>query len=273
MLLRLAFREGTESDYILFIPFISAFLIYILERKQIFVDVQFCPGGAAAIVASALALYWVAGRHAALGYDSYFSLRILGIVLIWIGVFYFCYGAKASRAALFPLSFLILMVPIPDVVLDRIIFWLQQGSSEAVFAIFKGLGIPVLRERFTFFLPGVAIEVAKECSGIHSSIAMFIFCLLSAHVFFRAAWSKASLFLIAFPLVIIKNAVRIVTLSLIAIYWYPDIFNSTLHHRGGALFYVPGFVILAMTIRLFQKLERSRDPAIPAQPIRSTVAT
>jgi hypothetical protein len=49
------------------------------------------------------------------------ALAILGFLcLIWAG-FLFFYGASAFRAELFPLLFLLLMVPLPGFLLDRFI--------------------------------------------------------------------------------------------------------------------------------------------------------
>jgi len=44
-------------------------------------------------------------------------------------VFSFLFGRAASKASCFPLLFLILMVPFPQAMLDRIIYVLQTGSA------------------------------------------------------------------------------------------------------------------------------------------------
>ena len=88
MLVRLALQDGTNSDYIPLIPFISAFLIYFLEKEKIFADVQWRLGGPAAMFGVGIGLYWFAQRHAGLGGGSYLPLQILGVVVIWISVFF-----------------------------------------------------------------------------------------------------------------------------------------------------------------------------------------
>ena len=83
------------------------------------------------------------------------------------------------------------MIPIPEPVLDRIIYRLQAGSADVAETIFDWTNIPVLREGFVFRLPRMSIEVARECSGIRSSIALLILAILVAHFSFSKFWKKA----------------------------------------------------------------------------------
>jgi hypothetical protein len=55
------------------------------------------------------------------------------------------------------------------------------------YARFKLFGVPVFRQGFRFSLPGVEIEIAKECSGIRSSVALYNTGLLIGHVFLPSA--------------------------------------------------------------------------------------
>ena len=159
---------------------------------------------------------------------------------------------------MFPLLFLFLMAPIPDVLLNRVIVWLQQGSAEVSYAVFQLVGVPVFRTGFVFALPGVTIEIARECSGIRSSLALLITSLLAGHLFLRSAWTKAVFTLAAIPLLIVKNGIRIVTLSLLSIYVDPSFLTGNLHHQGGILFFLLALVILLPLLWLLQQHERRR---------------
>lgn len=277
MLLRLSMQHDYYS-HILVVPIVSAGLIYWVERKEIFVNVQTSLRGALALLTFGTALYWLAGGSSSATPNGNLSLTTLSIVIIWLGAFLFCYGAQAFRAAIFPLLFLLLIVPVPAFLLDKIIFGLQVVSSEASYGIFRAVGVPVFREGFLFYLPGILIEVAKECSGIRSSTALLILCLLLGHLSFRSRWRKACLFFAALPILIIKNALRIVTLSLLAVYVNPEILNSPLHQQGGILFFLLGLGILGFIIRLLQKSERKgrflgRPGAGPRKPLAESSLT
>jgi exosortase len=244
------------SSHVILIPFISAYLLYT-ERNRIFRSVQtsFLAGGA--LVLAALGIYWLTFRYTAFQHPvSYLPGTALALVVMWIGGFFICYGSKVGRAAAFPLLFLLLMIPLPESILQQTISLLQKGSTELSFLLFKAVGVPVFRQGFILSLPSVRIEVAQECSGIRSSIALFITCLLAAHLFLRTGWKMALFVLLALPLAIVKNAIRIVTLTLLSIYVDPGFLKGSLHHDGGFVFFLLTLLILSPVLLLLQKSER-----------------
>jgi len=115
--------------------------------------------------------------------------------------------------------------------------------------------VPVFRSGFTFSLPGFTIEIAEECSGIRSSLALLITSLLAAHLCLRSVWAKTVLILATLPLLIVKNGIRIVTLSLLSMYVDPGFLTGRLHHQGGVVFFLLALVLLASLLWLLQKPE------------------
>lgn len=242
-------------SHIVLIPFISLALIYV-ERKTIFPAAQSSPiPGWIALVSGAV-LYWTAGRSNFIqDGNRYLVAAAFSIVLVWVGSFLLCYGNQAARAAIFPLLFLLLMIPMPDSVLYRVIHLLQQGSTEIAYLLFKSVRVPVFREGFFLYLPKVTIEVATECSGIRSSMALLITCLLAAHLFLRTYWKMVFFVALVFPLSILKNGIRITTLALLSIYVDPRFLFGSLHRDGGIVFFLLVLAILAPVLVLLQKAE------------------
>jgi exosortase len=247
-----------DSSYLVIIPLISAVLLY-LERDS--VPWQTSGGkmfsGTFLLLAAgiALALYYGASSKPA-GWQL--SGWILALILVWSAGFAFVFGKAALRAAYFPFLFVLLMVPIPSFLLDRIIFLLQQGSAWITGVLFDIAGVPVLREGLVFHLAKVSIEVAKECSGIRSSMALFIVALLVAHFRLRNFWNKV--FFVAFGLflMILKNGVRIATLTLLAVYVNPDFLFGRLHHQGGVVFFALALLLLLPLLSLLQRSEAKK---------------
>ncbi len=244
--------RNESASHILLIPAI-AFCLLFSERRRIFLrsDLTIRPG--LAVIFVAVGIFWLATRLSAAG-NSRLSLEAVSLVLLWIGGFITCYGFEAARAALFPLLFLLLMVPWPSAILDSVVRWLQEGSTDVTYAIFKTLGIPVLRDGFVLTVPGVAIEVASECSGIRSSMALLITCLLAAHLYLRTSWRALLFVFLVIPLSIIKNGIRIATLTLLSLYVNPDFLRGNLHRDGGFVFFL---LALAMMFPVLLLLERS----------------
>jgi exosortase len=181
---------------------------------------------------------------------------VSALTLLWIASFVFCYGIRASHAAIFPLLFLFLAIPIPTVLLGKIILALQNGSATMTYGLFKFLHVPVLRQGVKFSLPGVDIEIASECSGIRSSLALFITGTVAAHLFLRSNWRKVVVAVLTVPIAIFKNAVRIVTLSLLGVYVDPGFLTGKLHHQGGVVFSLLSLAMFAPLLFAFQRWEK-----------------
>jgi exosortase len=251
--------QHESSSHVLLIPLISIYLLYT-ERERIFQIVRpsIAPGGA--IIVVAMIFYFQSIRQRSMIEPAQFlSSATLAIVLLWMGGFLLAFGATAWRKASFSLWFLLLMVPLPTAVLDSTIYFLQQGSTEISYLLFRLVGVPVLREGFILHVPHQSIEVAKECSGIRSSVALFITCLLAAHLFLRTRWKMLVFVLLALPLAIIKNGIRITTLTLLAVYVDPRFLTGSLHHDGGFVFFFLALAILFPMLLFLQKSDR--DPA------------
>lgn len=244
--------ENDYSTHILLIPFISLFLIF-RERSSIFqTNSKYSPIGIGLMILGAFfAGPWI---------STDLSFRALGMVILWIGVFLFIFGRDSFRKALFPLLFLVLMIPIPAMILQPVIAVLQKGSSEASAILFKLTGTPFYRNEMYFSLPGINIEIAPQCSSIRSSLALLISSLLASHLLLKSPWRKTLFVLAAVPMAMIKNAIRIVVLSLLAIHvnkgWLTD---SVLHHEGGIVFFILALLLL---YPLLWQLRRSEEKSL-----------
>jgi len=251
LLITLIFSSETFS-HIPVIPLISLFLIYE-NRKAIFAEVSFGWLLGAALITSGMILLVVARlRLWQLGSTNPLSLLILALAFVWLGAFALFFGARAFRAASFPLLFLLFMVPIPEPILSKTIYALQTGSSEMAGAFFGIAGVPYHRQGFDFELPGVAIRVAEECSGIRSTLALTITTVLASYILLKRPWKRLVLCLAVVPISILKNGLRIATLSTLAVYVNPAFLDGNLHHRGGIVFFVIALVPMALLLRLLQ---------------------
>ncbi len=256
-LIRLSLSQD-DASYLVLIPFISATVLY-LERPKIFQHLAgdkilaaiflFFAGGAA------LAAH-LAGNHSSLGVQL--SAWILSLVLVWVAGFALFFGKTALKAARFPLLFLLLMIPPPNFLLDRIIYLLQEGSAWITGALFDLFRVPALREGLVFHLARVDIEVAKECSGIRSSMALLILALLISHFRLKSFWNKTLFVACGLFMMILKNGIRIATLTLLAMYVDPNFLFGRLHRQGGVVFFVLALLLLLPLLFVLQRWESKR---------------
>jgi exosortase len=247
--------SNDDISYVIVIPFISAWILFI-ERRKVFFDpsIDKALGGCIFILGVFTA---VASRlmGAVSAVDLQLSGYILSLVLFWLAGFAFFFGRAAAKAAHFSLVFLFLMVPPPSIFLDRIVYLLQAGSTWITAALFDLFHVPALREGFVFHLARVDIEVAKECSGIRSSMALLILALLATHFTLMSFWKKALFLACGLFMMILKNGIRIATLTLLAMYVDPGFLYGRLHHRGGIVFFLIGLILLLPVLLFLQRSE------------------
>lgn len=259
-------RADDTASHVLLVPAISIALIYRI-RHSVFENVASAWLDGTLVILAGLALMTVGVKGSIGAADTSFQLTVAGLVVMWIGGFLLVYGRDAFRGAIFPLFFLVLMVPIPATPLNGAIALLKEGSAEATAALFSATGTTFHREAFTFFLPKFTIEVADQCSGIRSSLALMITALVAGHVFLRTPWKKALLVAAIVPVAIFKNAVRIVSLSLLATYVNPGFLVGRLHHDGGIVFFILGLTLLAPVLAVLSRSDSLPGSAEPRKPL------
>ncbi|MFL6414206.1 MAG: exosortase/archaeosortase family protein [Bryobacteraceae bacterium] len=166
---------------------------------------------------------------------------------IWAGGFLFL-GRSWMSATAFAAAFLIFMVPLPDAVASWLETASKYASAEAAALWIGVMGLPHVREGLIFRLPGISIEVAQECSGIRSSWVLFITSLLGSYLFLRSSWRRAVLVAFVIPLGIIRNGFRIAVISWLCVNYGPQMINSSIHHRGGPIFFVMSLIPLFLLL-------------------------
>lgn len=243
-------------SYILLIPVISALAFYV-DRRKIFADTGTRTLSTdAALLAGCLTFYVVFALGVVTPPGEYvLSIRVLSVTLLWAAAFALCYGVRSLRAARFPFLLLLLLVPLPLQWMDNIVGHLQRGSADITYALFRLAGIPMFRTGVRFELPIVNIEIAKECSSVHSACALFITGLLVGHMFLRSLWTKTCLTLLTIPIAMLGNAVRIVTLWFLATRIDIGFLSGNLHRRGGIFFSLVSLAVLTGCVSLLRKAD------------------
>jgi exosortase len=254
-LLRYSLGNGNASHIVL-IPLISAWLLYV-ERKTVFTEVASDYELAGILLALSIgASVWAAHSGSGWSAAGMLGVHTLALVCVWVAGFALLFGRSAVKKASFSLLFLLLMVPIPDSWLNYVVYCLQKGSADVAGIIFDLAGVPALRDGFIFRLAHISIEVAAECSGIRSSIALLILALLVGHLFLRTFWKQALFVMVGLVIMIVKNGIRIATLTILAQYVDPGFLYGRLHHEGGVVFFLIGLLLLLPVYWLLQRGER-----------------
>ena len=258
-----------EYTHILLVLPVSAALIVREWRDRTLPAKPGVRAGASLMVLSVLVVLLARVQWAGLAADVRLSLDIVALVTWWIAAFVFCFGTKVCRLLIFPLCFLFWLVPFPDLVLSRVVAWLQHGSSSAAHLLFAAAGVPVVRDGVMLSIPGVTLEVAKECSSIRSSLMLLVTSMVLAQLLLRSPWRKGLVFAAALLLTVAKNGLRIFTIAMLGTRVDPGFLTGRFHHHGGIVFFLIALAAIFVLLWVFRRAE-DRIPLTPAiDPLRS----
>lgn len=248
--------DDETLSYIPLVPLISGFLIF-QRRKEIFSE----PAGSgltgALVLSIGIALFaWGSLNGAAWTPADRHSVMAIAAIACFAGAMGLCFGSGALATASFPLVFLVFMVPPPSAILDGIVSMLQYASAEVSYAVLKLTGVPVFREGYVFHVPGLSVEVAKQCSGIRSSISLFLVSLVAGYLVLETGWRRAVLCVMVVPITILANGIRIVALTLLGAFVDSGFVTGALHQGGGMPFFFAALVLLSVVLSLLRKSEK-----------------
>lgn len=243
-LINFAARSDLYS-YILLVPFVSAYLLY-LRRHQLPKNyvTDFLLAIVSAVTAAGILIFshWShAGGKMPVDPERLALLTLSFLCCLAAGGFFF-FGRHWMRSAAFPLAYLIFMVPMPDAMRDALELASKSASAEVANLLFHLSGTPFLRDGAIFQLPNITIEVAQECSGIRSSWVLLMTSILAANLFLKTSWRRTVLVAFVIPLGILRNGFRILVIGLLCANLGPQMIHSPIHTRGGPLFFVLSLV-------------------------------
>jgi exosortase len=201
-------------------------------------------GALQAILGIAAQWIWVARMS--------FLISLVG----WIAALF---GWAIVRRLIYPLCTLVLMIAPPTFVFERLTLSLQLLASRLGEICLEALGYSVLREGNILEMVGIKLSVEEACSGIRSLVAIFFMCVLYNYFFVRGWSMKAALLVLAIPVAILGNAVRIVATG-VASQYNPALARGASHEAFGYVSVVAaaaGLVAVHFMLRSFIKTWRA----------------
>ena len=243
-----ALNSGLFS-YVLLVPFISGYLIWV-RRKSLAHDGQ--AAWLPAVIAASIGLGFLAAGILSPKENALTYQMLAYCFLLFAGGFEFL-GLKTMRSMAFPAVFLIFMAPIPPSMVDLLETGLQRASAEVAYRFIAWSGIPIHRSGLDFHMPGISIGVAPQCSGIRSSLVLFITSLVAGYLYCRSAWARTVLALFVIPLGIVRNAFRILVIAYLCVRVDPSYIDSPIHHQGGPLFFILSLIPFGILLFLLRR--------------------
>ncbi|MGD9420022.1 MAG: exosortase/archaeosortase family protein [Verrucomicrobiota bacterium JB025] len=168
--------------------------------------------------------------------------------LLWGGAWYL-WGTRVAKQLFFPLFFFWLAIPLPSFQQATTHLQLLATSMAHHGAGLFGVDTVVQGNMIASATGGwEPLEIAKGCSGIRSLMALLMISGAWAYVANLSMWKRVVLFLAAFPLAIIGNTLRVVSIFVIAEYGNAEWARGSWHDWSGLLLFYPFSLMLLLLI-------------------------
>ena len=171
-------------------------------------------------------------------------LSRISFVLVAAGLIWTLAGRTMLKEFTFSLCVLLLAIPLPALIFNKITFPLQLLASRLASSLLPFAGVPVLRDGNIIQLPAMQLEVAEACSGIRSLLSLFTLSVIYGYFLERSRTQRILLALASIPIAVAANAARIFGTGLCVQYWNPDKAQGFFHEFSGWLMFLVSLGLL-----------------------------
>jgi exosortase len=241
---KLVYDWYTIPDYShgFLVPFFAAFLIWDKRKVLKAIPINQTWSGIVLVVFSNMVL--ILGVYGV----ELFTARI-SFIFLMTGLIATFFGWAMVRELSFPLLVLVLAIPFPAILFNRITFPLQLLASRIASDILPLLGVPTLHEGNVIELPVMKLEVAEACSGIRSLMSLFTLAVFYGYFLERTTRRRVILALASIPIAVTANVARIVGTGLCVQYWDPEKALGFFHEFSGWVMFVVSLACLFLVHR------------------------
>jgi exosortase len=279
----------TDENYShgLLIPFIIGFILW--SQRERFTRTIRRPSAFAGFgaVLLALAALWAGTAGAEL------FLQRTSLAVMLAGIVLYFWGFNLLRLLIVPLFLLLLAIPIPSIIFNKIAFPLQLFASRCAVWAMSMFDIPVLRQGNVIELMPLGaretkkLEVVEACSGIRSLMTLVTLAVVFAYFTHPRSdgpdepnnpgssnntklsllvkplkkfgfWRSAIIVLSAVPIAIFTNALRVSGTGVLARYYGTKVADGFFHSFSGWVIYVVAFLMLFGVGWILDRLQRTR---------------
>jgi exosortase len=249
------YRDQNYSHGFL-VPVLSAYLIWQKRKQLATISPRPSFWGILIVLASLGSLFL-----GSLGAEFFLTrIALLGTIA---GLVVYFSGWATLRILVFPLGFLVLMIPLPALLYNEIIFPLQLLASRFATTCLTTINlVPVVREGNILVLPHHEIEVVEACSGIRSLMSLLTLAVGYSYLAEPSLPMRILLVLAMIPLAVVSNGLRVMGTALITQYWGPEAAEGFLHSfYGWAIFLLAATMLFVLhgLIRWLRRTIRSKE--------------
>lgn len=225
------------------IPLVSIFIIF--KNRGILAKMKIEPNKWGWLIFTVGLVIQIISAFLSIYFSSGFSL-----IFVLAGAILLFFGKDFLKRLLFPILFLVFMIPLPLFSIANLSFRLKILASQIATTLLNFIGIGAVREGSTILTKRSFLVVEDPCSGIRSLIALIALGSLMAYLSNTSKAKKAILFSSTIPIAISSNILRIVMLSLASEIYGLKLATGIFHDITGVLVFVFTFLVLLIIERI-----------------------
>jgi len=258
----LLYNEAVANEshsHILLVPFFTVFLLYlkrdvvksmVLLNKSKNEDSLFGSLFGLVIIIMALCLYWY-GSHK----FNFLEYHVLSLPILFIGVTLFLFNQEATIILVYPLLFLLFLLPPPLRLVYIVGGKLANINTYLSFVVLKAFRLPVVLS-YDYGPPSLILEslikiqtaftIDEPCSGIYTLMSFVLFASFLIMISKTSIPRKVLLFIMGFIIFDVLNVLRIILIIFVA-HFYNVQFAMSLFHVFAGFF----LIFIGMMITFF----------------------
>jgi exosortase len=183
----------------------------------------------------------------------FWQIRFIGglsLLVVITGLVFFIFGVRVARKMVFPLVFLLFMIPAPFV--QNIAYRLQEISVVSSSWLLETLRLPITSSGPEIYLKTTTFTIGLPCSGINTLVALLALSAVYAYILTGSVIKRTSIFILSFPIAIMANILRITTIIIVAYFVNVETAVGWYHDISSPLFFAISFLVLILISRLFK---------------------
>ncbi len=189
-------------------------------------------------------------------YAGILALAPVAMLMFVFSCIVYLYGFKMIRVLLFPLFFLLLMLPIPSQIYSSVTLPLQLIVTKTSVAIAMFFSIPILRDGNVIHMSDTTLQVVAACSGLRSIVSLFALCTIFGYLTLKTNIFKIALCVSAVFIAVFVNIVRILAMIFSQNFFHYDLTHGPVHDLLGILLFLLSLTIVYILQKVFDMGER-----------------
>lgn len=194
--------------------------------------------------------------------QDYIVIQTFSLIPLLFGLIGYLYGMQVVKTLIFPILYLLLLVPPPFALLDSITLPMRNGISSATETLLALAQYPISRDGLLLTIGYNDIFMGQPCSGFRSLITLLSLGLVYVYISKISIPKKVILSAFIVPLALFGNLIRVITLCLITFYFGEEAGQGFFHNFSGIVMFIITIIGLMSIESLLEKMSTSENPPI-----------